>query len=151
MRWRRGTGWPGRAHRAGRRRSARGRTHARSVSSWAFAVGLPILCGFTLAQEPARRLPRGRLTIVLGVAFVVAHFLAFWQNLRRYAVGIKGPLLFWWDADWSPPMPSLLLLVGYAALLVALAVWLWGGKPDAETADAEITTTASTRQVPGLE
>jgi hypothetical protein len=93
------------------------------------AVGLPILCGFTLAQEPARRLPRGRLTIVLGVAFVIAHFLAFWQNLRRYTVGIDGSLLFWWDAYWSPPVPSLLLLVGYAAVLVAVAVWLWGARP----------------------
>jgi Predicted membrane protein (DUF2142) len=94
------------------------------------AVGLPILCGFALAQEPARRLPKGRLTIVLGVAFVVAQFLAFWQNLRRYAVGIDGSLLFWWDANWSPPLPSLLLLVGYAAVLVALALWLWRGGSD---------------------
>jgi hypothetical protein len=91
-----------------------------------FAVGLPILCGYTLAQEPARILTRGRLTIVLGTAFVVAHFLAFWQNLRRYAVGYNGPLAFWFDAHWSPPLPSLLLLVAYAAVLVALAVWLWG-------------------------
>jgi hypothetical protein len=106
------------------------------------AVGLPILCGFTLAQEPARRLPRGRLTIVLAVAFVVAQFLAFWQNLRRYAVGINGSLLFWWDADWSPPVPSLLLLAGYAVVLVALAVWLWRGandRPDAQVPGLEYT------------
>jgi Predicted membrane protein (DUF2142) len=30
------------------------------------AVGLPILCGFALAQEPVRRLQRGRLPIVSG-------------------------------------------------------------------------------------
>jgi hypothetical protein len=68
------------------------------------AVGLPILCGYTLAQEPARVLQRGRLTTVLGVAFVVAHLLAFWQNMRRYTVGSDGPLLFWTDADsWRWP------------------------------------------------
>jgi hypothetical protein len=90
------------------------------------AVGLPILCGFALAQEPRRILPRGRLPIVLGIAFMVAHFLAFGENLRRYTVGINGPLTFWLDADWSPPLPSSLLLVAYAVVLVALAVWLWG-------------------------
>ncbi len=94
------------------------------------AVGLPILCGYTLANEPQRVLPRGRLTVVLASAFVVAHFLAFWQNLRRYAVGYDGPFDFWLDADWSPPLPSLLLLIAYAVLLVALAVWLWGGAAD---------------------
>jgi hypothetical protein len=41
-------------------------------------------------------------------------------------VGYNGPLAFWFDAHWSPPLPSLLLLVAYAAVLVALAVWLWG-------------------------
>jgi hypothetical protein len=110
------------------------------------AVGLPILCGFALAQEPVRRLERGRLPIVFGVAFVVAQFLAFWQNLRRYAVGSDGALLFWFDADWSPPIPSLLLLVGYAVLLVALALWLWSSTDDssssAETVDAAVTAPA---------
>jgi len=109
------------------------------------AVGLPILCGYTLAQEPARVLQRGRLTTVLGVAFVVAHLLAFWQNMRRYTVGSDGRLLFWTDADWSPPLPSLFLLVAYAVLLVALAVWLWGhaatGTPETpETSKASETT-----------
>jgi hypothetical protein len=91
-----------------------------------FAVGLPILCGFTLAQEPARILQRGRLLIVLGIAFVVAHFVAFAQNLRRYSVGKDGTLTFWLDADWTPPVPSSLLLLAYAVLIVALAFWLWG-------------------------
>jgi hypothetical protein len=49
------------------------------------------------------------------------------------------------DADWSPPVPSLLLLVGYAALLVALPLWLWSGTNDsssAEAADAAVTAPA---------
>jgi hypothetical protein len=91
------------------------------------AVGVPILCGFALAREPARVLDRGRLRVLFAVAFVVAHFLAFWQNLRRYTVGYDGPLMFWWDPDWSPPFPALLLLVVFLLGLVTLAVWLWGG------------------------
>jgi Predicted membrane protein (DUF2142) len=102
------------------------------------AVGLPILCGFALAQESRRRLPRGRLAIVLGIAFVVAHFLAFGENLRRYTVGINGPLTFWLDADWSPPLPSSLLLVAFAVLLVALALWLWGDTASREDAASPV-------------
>jgi hypothetical protein len=96
------------------------------------AVGLPILCGFALAQDADRIPRRGRIVLVLGIGFVVAHFLAFWQNLRRYTVGDDGSLLFWRDADWSPPFPSLFLLTAYLLLLVALALWLWSNS----TADA---------------
>jgi hypothetical protein len=71
--------------------------------------------------------------------------------LRRYAVGINGSLLFWWDADWSPPVPSLLLLVWYAAGLVAVAVWLWSARADDEANDVAVPAPASSRQVPGLE
>jgi hypothetical protein len=102
------------------------------------AVGLPILCGFALAQESRRILPRGRLAIVLGIAFVVAHFLAFGENLRRYTVGINGPLTFWLDADWSPPLRSSLLLVAFAVLLVALALWLWGDTASREDAASPV-------------
>jgi hypothetical protein len=66
-------------------------------------------------------------------------------------VGINGSLLFWWDADWSPPVPALLLLVWYAAALVALAVWLWGVRVDDEADDVAVPAAASSRQVPGLE
>jgi hypothetical protein len=105
-----------------------------------FAVGLPILCGFTLAQGPARLFQRRRLVIVFAIAFVVAHFVAFAHNLRRYTVGTNGPLTFWYDADWSPPVPSSFLLVAYAIVLVALVFWLWGdwaadASPTREEAD----------------
>jgi hypothetical protein len=110
-----------------------------------FAVGLPILCGYTLAEEPGRILKRGRLTLVLASAFVVAHFLAFWQNLRRYAVGYDGPVAFWFDADWTPPLPSLLLLAGYALVLVALAVWLWG-RAASTAKDTEIESDVRARE-----
>lgn len=110
-----------------------------------FAVGLPILCGYTLAEEPGRILKRGRLTLVLASAFVVAHLLAFWQNLRRYAVGYDGPLAFWFDADWTPPIPSLLLLASYALVLVALALWLWG-RAASPAKDTEIESDVTTRE-----
>lgn len=106
------------------------------------AVGLPILCGFALAQEPRRMLPRGRLPIVLGITFVVAHFLAFFENLRRYTVGINGPLAFWRRAEWSPPLPSLFLLAAFAVLIVALALWLSNGPASRENATSPVASAA---------
>lgn len=118
------------------------------------AVGLPILGGFALAETRVRVLQRGRLTVVFGTAFVVAHFLAFWQNLRRYTVGYDGPLAFWREANWSPPLPSMFLLVAYGLLLVAVALWLWSTWATATSAlpeHAEVTTHAREDQLPGLE
>jgi predicted membrane protein DUF2142 len=109
------------------------------------AVGLPIVAGSVLALERNPILPRRRLAWVFAGAFVVGHFLAFAQNLRRYAVGMHGSLLFWRDAEWSPPVPSSLLLVSYAAVLVILAFWLWNEARDAETATNAETRDAETR------
>jgi hypothetical protein len=110
------------------------------------AVGLPILCGVALAEEPRRLLPRRRLALVFGVTFFVAQFLAFFENLRRYTVGLGGSLHFWYDAEWSPPLPSSFLLVSYAVLLVALALWFWAG-----TGSNTDESSPAATQVPGLE
>jgi hypothetical protein len=125
-----------------------------------FAVGLPILCGFALSQRPKGILARRRVAIVVGaifgVTFVVAQFGAFAQNLRRYTVGHTGSLLIWQDPAWSPSVSPLLLLIGYAVLLVALAVWLCAGAvtgpPDSPAADRDNRVAApASDQVPGLE
>ena len=95
-----------------------------------FAVGLPILAGYALARE-RRTLPEPRrLAAVLAGMFVIGHFLAFAQNLRRYAVGARGSLFFWRGAEWSPPLPSSFLLVAYFLVLVVLAFWLWSSAAD---------------------
>jgi Predicted membrane protein (DUF2142) len=97
-----------------------------------FAAGVPILAALSIAWSRRRSLfDRSRLPGVLAVVFVVAQFLAFFQHLRRNAVGAGGSLTFWIDADWSPPVPSSLLLVGALAVLVALAAWIW--RPDARS------------------
>jgi hypothetical protein len=33
--------------------------------------------------------------------------------------------MFWLDADWLPPIPSVFLLAIYASALNALACWMW--------------------------
>ena len=109
-----------------------------------FAVGVPILAALSIAWSQRRALfDRSRLPGVFAVVFVVAQFLAFFQHLRRNAVGAGGSLSFWLDADWSPPVPSWLLLVGVLAALVALAAWIW--RPDARALSGVDEATAATR------
>ncbi len=86
------------------------------------AVGVPILCGIGIGSgEAAARLSR-RLAYVLAAALAIAQFLAFAQALRRYSVGVHGSLWFFSDARWDPPVPSLLLVLGYGAA-IALTMW----------------------------
>jgi hypothetical protein len=54
----------------------------------------------------------------------VAQFVAFYVTLRRYVVGVSGPVWFPAADDWQPPLPSA-VLVGLALVAVALLYgWL---------------------------
>jgi hypothetical protein len=86
-----------------------------------FAVGIPLLAGYTLRSLEGTTLAIKRFAWWLVVAFVVAQVLAFNQALRRYTSGVNGPVWFWTsDTFWSPPVPSWILVFGYVALMVGI-------------------------------
>ncbi|HEX7095109.1 MAG TPA: DUF2142 domain-containing protein, partial [Acidimicrobiales bacterium] len=85
------------------------------------ACGLPILAALLVAKV---RTPRSFVTTfpnIVAASLVVAHVVAYYQLLRRYSVGANGRLWFFTSARWDPPVPSLLLLILYAASITALA------------------------------
>lgn len=75
-----------------------------------FAVGIPLvaaqLLGLSGIFEPVKRRLAGVVTGVLAVAAAAA----FVGTLRRYAVGVNGPLNFLFTG-WRPPLGSLTLVV----------------------------------------
>jgi hypothetical protein len=88
------------------------------------AVGVPIIAGIGIASsEAALRLGR-RLAVVLVASLAVAQVLAFAEALRRYAVGANGLLWFFRHEQWSPPVPSLVLVIGFAAAIAATLWWM---------------------------
>jgi hypothetical protein len=86
------------------------------------AVGVPLIAGIGVGTSERARDVSRRLGWVIAGALAVAHALAFAQALRRYAVGADGPLWFFPDARWEPPVPSFVLIVGYG-LAITLAMW----------------------------
>jgi hypothetical protein len=90
-----------------------------------FAVGVPILAGFTLSlSERGRQIANRRLVLCIGAALGVAQIIAFAQNLRRYTVGHYGVLQFWKHALWSPPLSPLLLTIAFIITTSAFMWWL---------------------------
>jgi hypothetical protein len=86
-----------------------------------FAVGIPLLAGYTLRALEGSALAVKRFAWWLVVVFVAAQILAFNQALRRYTAGVNGPVFFWaGDTSWSPPVPSWILVFGYLALMVGI-------------------------------
>jgi len=67
---------------------------------------------------------RGVAVAVAGAALGVGHVLAFAQNLRRYSVGAGGTVWFWTREAWSPPVPSLLLLIAFVVVTAGWVAWL---------------------------
>ncbi len=92
-----------------------------------FAVGVPLLAVFSLQSDAGQRLFRIRLLPTLGGMLVVAQLLAFYQALRRWSVGADGPVFYWLDPTWEPPLPQSVLLLAYGATLTGFVVWLFGG------------------------
>jgi predicted membrane protein DUF2142 len=89
------------------------------------AVGVPIVAAMAITSSGrGRQLAEPRLFIGAGVMLVVAHVLAFAQNLRRYTVGADGEIQYWRHAEWSPPLLSpLLVTIAYALLVTAFVGW----------------------------
>ena len=98
-----------------------------------FALGVPLLAVFALQTElGARVVRRGWFVPALGGMLVVAHVLAFYQALRRWSVGTNGPVLYWLHPRWTAPIPQWLLIIGFAATMIAFVLWLLGTSRDAE-------------------
>lgn len=89
-------------------------------------VGVPIVAGFVArtgsSTEPA--LSRRSMLLAPAAVLVVGHVAAYAVNLHRYVRGTGGSWIFPTEADWQPPLPALLLLTAYAAVLLAGLVLL---------------------------
>ena len=97
-----------------------------------FAVGLPILAAASLRARGGDRLrpsdQRVRLvTTVVVILAALAQFVAFYEALRRYAVGTKGPIFgFLTHPKWHPAIGifGALALGAVAIAAVSLTYWL---------------------------
>jgi len=101
------------------------------------AVGIPLVSAVVAATAGRRPLLPPRRVLPLSAAgFVVAHVALFSNGLRRYAVGLDGPLRFLSeDAPWAPPGGNLLAVMVTVGVTVALAWWI--AAPRRPVADPE--------------
>ena len=86
------------------------------------AVGIPVLAAMAVPEDLAQRIGE-RVPVALAVVVVVAQAAMFVVALRRYSVGIYGPLDFF-SGPWQPPLGAALVtalfglgLLGYGLLV----------------------------------
>jgi hypothetical protein len=87
-------------------------------------AGLVILAAAAL-DGAARRVPElRRLLVPVIVACGVLQFAEFYGSLRRFAVGVNGPLdALHWGHGWVPPVSAVLLLILTVVALSATYGW----------------------------
>lgn len=93
------------------------------------AVGVPLLAALGLATSGGGRSGVGRrpATIVIATSLIV-QVLAFYQQLRRYALPGSEALWIFGSTVWRPPTaPISLLLALNVACAAALAIWWSAG------------------------
>jgi hypothetical protein len=88
-------------------------------------VGVPILAAWVLGGRVSLR-PRTvhHLKLLVAVGVTVGQEAMFLWALRRYEVGLSGPLNFF-DGGWRPPVPLGLLVAGFTAVVVLFDWWLF--------------------------
>ncbi len=70
------------------------------------AVGVPLVSAALAERSALVRRWRTRTAVALSIGMGVAYIAAFLEALRRYAVGVNGPIDFL-DGKWSPPLGLL--------------------------------------------
>ena len=92
-----------------------------------FAVGLPLLAAAAAGRPLLSRFGPGRLRQAILLAALlagVAQFGAFYEALRRYAVGTAGPIFgFVLHPSWRPAIGIVPALVLEVALALVGALW----------------------------
>jgi hypothetical protein len=83
------------------------------------AVGVPLMAVVLVERSGALRAVRTRVATMVCALLAFAAFAAFAEALRRYAVGVKGPIDYLQGA-WQPPFGATTLTV---AALVVIALW----------------------------
>ncbi len=93
---------------------------------WQGRYNLPIqaaivILAIAVLDRADARVPELRRMLLPAVGFCgVLHLLAFYGGLRRYVVGIRGPISpSDWSSGWQPPLPPISLLV---LMVVVLAI-----------------------------
>jgi hypothetical protein len=100
-----------------------------------FALGVPLMAAALMGTSGVLDRHRGRLTGLVAFTLATGSALAFAGTLRRYAVGIDGPLDFFHTA-WRPPLGLPLLVAGELVAAFGTAVllrnlvepWSWVGR-----------------------
>ena len=106
------------------------------------AVGVPVLAALALRGTAVRN-ARGAAVVLVGATLGVGHLLAFAQNLRRYTVGLGGTIWFWTRQQSSPPVSSLLLVIGFAVATACWVTWLLLPSRERRRAEQHETESAS--------
>jgi len=103
------------------------------------AVGVPMVAAIVLSTKPRTlHVPGRRLMPWLVVAAAAGHVAAFWWAMRRYSVGLTGPLVSWSPA-WSPFLGYLGTVSLYAALvIVTLAAARYALRPTPSAATPSV-------------
>jgi len=87
------------------------------------AVGVPILA--TVAPtDRLGALAASWVRAATGLVLASAHLAAVVWGIRRFAVGITGPVMFFSDAAWTPPLPHWLLAAVFTAGVAAIGAYL---------------------------
>jgi hypothetical protein len=87
------------------------------------AVGVPLMAIALFERSDALRWLRPRLASMVCIAIGVADFAAFAQALRRYAVGVTGPIDYLHGA-WQPPLGATTLTLGALVVMALLLVFI---------------------------
>jgi hypothetical protein len=92
---------------------------------WQGRYSLPLAVGVPLLALAGRRPPRRLLQVlaaVLVTGVAVGEEAAFAQTLARYTVG-AGHGLGLGAVHWQPPLPPLVLVIGFAVAVLGWAAW----------------------------
>ena len=112
-------------------------------------VGIPILAAASVRNGSPETTWPWLLRRLLVVLLAVSDLVAFYGGLRRYTVGVRGPLdPFAHPAGaWKPPLPAWALDAGFLVAGGLLVIVLWGRSSSEGFADRG----GEQRPLPGVE